>query len=366
MKSDSIIEYRKLFPALDQGIYADTAATGLMYEQLFEWRRRHDIELQQQASALWPEHNRILDGVRKSARRFFSASDAEVALLPNFSLGLNLLLENMDRKTGVILVENDYPSVNWPFEQRNFQIFYVRPDQSMENQILDLLRSRNIGILALSLIQWLNGVKIETDFLKAVKREFPSLIIIADGTQYCGAHDLNFSDSGIDLFGTSGYKWLLGGYGNGLMLISKSISSRINVSAVGFNSAEGDLRAKDRIPLYKQLEPGHLDSLNFGSLMCSLDFLSSIGMDRIESHNRSLSEKALKGFGNLGLLEEEVLLRNGHGTIFRLVAKRKLFEYLLKKGVRCSWRADGIRLSFHFYNTEQEIDRIIEIIKKAI
>ena len=366
MKSDSIVEYRKLFPALDHGIYADTAATGLMFEQQLEWRRRHDMELQQLGSALWPEHNRLLDGIRKSARHFFSAEEAEVALLPNFSLGLNLLLENIDPKTGVLLLEDDYPSVNWPFEQRNFEVFYVKPDQNMEHKILDLLRSKNIGIIALSLVQWLNGVKIEMEFLKEVKKEFPSLIIIADGTQFCGAFDLNFSDSGIDLLGTSGYKWLLGGYGNGFMLISKSISSRIKVSSVGFNSAEGDLHAKYRIPFYKQLEPGHLDSLNFGSLLCSLEFLSNIGMDRIEGQNRSLSEKALAQFGNLGLLEKEVLLRNGHGTIFRLIANRKLFEHLLRNDVRCSWRAEGIRLSLHFYNTEQEIDRIVEIIKKAI
>ena len=366
MKSDSFIEYRKLFPALDKVVYADTAATGLMFDQLLEWRRQHDIELQQQASALWPKHSRILADIRESARRFFSAEDAEVALLPNFSLGLNLLLENMETKTGVLLVENDYPSVNWPFEKRNFKIYYVRPDQNMENQILELLRSNNIGILTLSLVQWLNGVKINAGFLRDVKKEFPSLIIIADGTQYCGAFDLNFSNSGIDLLGTSGYKWLLGGYGNGLMLISKAISSRVKLSTVGFNSAEGDLQSKDSIPFYKQLEPGHLDSLNFGSLMCSMDFLSNIGMHKIERQNRSLSAKALAGFGELGLLEEEVLQRSGHGTIFRLMASRKLFEYLLKNGVLCSWRAEGIRLSFHFYNTEQEIDRIIDIIKKAI
>ena len=144
------------------------------------------------------------------------------------------------------LVENDYPSVNWPFENRGFDINYVQPDHRFEENILAEIESKEISILALSLVQWLNGVKVEADFLKRLKQEHPDLLIIADGTQHNGAFCLDFDDSGIDVLGSSGYKWLLGGYGNGFMLIRNSAMARFTNHSIGFNSAEGNLHAREK------------------------------------------------------------------------------------------------------------------------
>ena len=364
--SISIGECQKFFPSINKGIYADTAAMGLISEPLIQWRNQHDLELLSKASGLWPQHTEILRNTRETIKRFFHAEDAGVALLPNFSIGLNLLLEKLDPGLGVLLFEQDYPSVNWPFENRGFNITYVQSGHNLEEQIRDKLNNKDIDILAISLIQWLNGILIEPDFFRKLKEEFPSLIIIADGTQYCGAFDLDFANSGIDVLGSSGYKWLLGGYGNGFMIIADSFVSRFEISSIGFNSAEGNLDAKDSVPFHKQLEPGHLDSLNFGSLGFSMDLLTKIGTETVENHNRKLSVYAMRHLADLGLLEKIVMERNRHGTIFWISAKRYLFEHLLKNNIRCSWRNEGIRLSFHFYNTESEIERIVHIIKKAI
>lgn len=356
-------QFKKIFPALDRGIYADTAAAGLMSQDLLSWRQEQDHDLLIHGSAIWSQKNDILKETRKSIKLFFHASDADIALLPNFSLGLNLLLENQSPEQRVVLIENDYPSVNWPFESRGFNISYVRADKDLEKRIEAQISTGKISILALSLVQWLNGIRIDLEFLYELKRKYPSLLIIADGTQYCGAFDLDFEKSGIDVLGASGYKWLLGGYGNGFLLIKKNVQARFDISMVGFNSAEGDLELKDNISFCKQLEPGHLDSHNFGSLKYSLEFLSQLGMDQIEKQNNSLSGKAMNELGSMGLLEDEILKRKEHGTIFKICAERSLFDHLLQNGVRCSWRANGIRLSFHFYNTEEDIDRIVNIVK---
>ncbi len=361
-----MLKYRSLFPALKNCIYADTAATGPISDPLLKWRREQDSELQLSASAHWRKHTDILKDTRASIGRFFSNTDSGVALVPNFSLGLNLLLENQDPRRKVLLIEEDYPSVNWPFERRGFDITYIKSTADLESQLKEVVGNENIDILALSLVQWLDGLKISTEFLKNLKQEYPSLLIIADGTQYCGAFDLDFSSSGIDVLGASGYKWLLGGYGNGFMLVNDECHSRFPIRSAGFNSAEGELAGMNNISFCKQLEPGHLDCLNFGSLKNSIEMLSEIGMEKIEAYNRLLSAKALKEFGNLGLLGDSVMGRDDHGCIFRLHVSRSVYEQLLQNNVQCSWRAGGLRLSFHFYNTEEEIDRIVEIVKSAV
>ncbi|MGI9548016.1 MAG: aminotransferase class V-fold PLP-dependent enzyme [Flavobacteriaceae bacterium] len=361
-----MLQNTMIFPALKGCIYADTAAAGLMYDDLLEWRREHDQGLLLNGSSQWPEKIAILRKTRETIHSFFNCLPTEVALTPNFSIGLNLLLENQDPKQKVLLVENDYPSVNWPFENRGFDVSYVVADEQLEQNIAQNVADKGISILALSLVQWLNGIKIDNQFLIDLKKEHPSLLIVADGTQYCGAYDLNFGNSGIDVLGTSGYKWLLGGYGNGFMLIREESQRQFSVSTSGFNSAEGNLQGKNQITFCKRLEPGHLDSLNFGSLNHSLNLLNQLGMDRVEEQNRRLSQRALQEFGQLGLLQDEVLARKEHGSIFRISGDRSVYDELLRQGVRCSWRSDGIRLSFHFYNTEKEIDLIAKIVKSAL
>ena len=49
------------------------------------------------------------------------------------------------------------------------------------------------------------------------------MLIIADATQFCGTAPFNFNESAIDILGGSGYKWLLGGYGNGYILFKDQL-----------------------------------------------------------------------------------------------------------------------------------------------
>src|SRR5690606_32983993 len=223
---------------------------------------------------------------------FFGCKRERVALVPNFSIGLNFLLEGMGNQQNVLLLEGDYPSVNWPFQSRECRISYVKVGADLEEQIFEKIKSDNINILALSLVQWLNGVKIDLGFLKSLKKEYPDLIIIADGTQYCGTESLDFDSSGIDVLGASSYKWLLSGYGNGFMLFTDMATAHFNCRTIGFNAAKGNLEGKDEISFAKRFEPGHLDSLAFGSLNYSLQFLSGIGMDVIGAHIKNLAQKA--------------------------------------------------------------------------
>ncbi len=310
-------------------------------------------------------HNQIPQ-VRKTVARFFNCENGNVALVPNFSIGLNLMLEGLSKKHKVLLLENDYPSVNWPFESRNFDSMYVAIDARIEDRIADAIKSKGATVLALSLVQWLNGIQIDMDFLTQLKKEFPNLLIIADGTQFCGMTDFDFDNSPLDVLGASGYKWLLAGYGNGFMLFKDSVKKEVSVKSVGFNAANGNLVDKDIIRFAKRFEPGHLDTLNFGSLKYSLEFLEGIGMSKIESQLNRLSKKAKIEFTALGLLEESVVRRKRHSTIFNIKGNDVLYQKLLENDVVCALRGTGIRLSFHFYNTEKEIDKIVGILKKEM
>ncbi|MCM4169479.1 putative cysteine desulfurase [Arenibacter antarcticus] len=353
----------KQFPVLNQYCYADTATSGLLYDGLLDWRQEHDLDVLIGGRKLSSKLGKIVSETRNTVSKFFSCKSENVALTPNFSIGINLLLEGLGKKEKVLLLKGDYPSVNWPFESRDFSISYVDISADLEEHIFNKIKSDKITLLALSLVQWLNGVKIDVEFLKTLKKEYPDLIIIADGTQFCGTESINFDTSGIDVLGASGYKWLLGGSGNGFMLFSDTVAGRFNCPTIGFNAARGNLDGKDAVSFSNRFEPGHLDSMAFGSLNYSLKFLSEIGMDVISEQIKLLSNKALSEFGNLGLLESYIIDRNVHSSIFNIAGGDKEYSKLMQNDVLCAQRGGGIRLAFHFYNTENEIDRIVKILK---
>ncbi len=355
---------RKEFPALRQNIYTNTAVYGPLYDALLDWRQNHDLDFLLKASEMRGKSLETIADTRTAVGEFFGCKRENVALVTNFSSGLNMLLEGMDVKQKVLMLENDYPSVNWPFESRDFETVFVKIDENLEERIRKVVKKEAISVLALSVVQWQNGIKIDLGFLKDLKKENQDLIIIADGTQFCGTANLNFEDSGIDILGASGYKWLLAGYGNGFVLIKEAIKDRFSLKTIGFSATNVNPSKKNTLRFAKRFEPGHLSCLNFGSLKFSLDFLAGIGKDKIEAQNEVLSQKAKKEFSELGLLKDNVALRKGHSTIFNIKGDDKLFEQLSNNNIICSQRGSGIRLSFHFYNTEKEIDTIVGILKK--
>jgi len=353
---------RKQFPLLSQSIYANTAASGLMYDDLLAWRQEHDLDYLIGGSNMKQLSNAMLAETRKVVGSFFNCEPDNIALVPNFTIGLNFLVEGLDKKEKILLVEGDYPSLNRPFESRGFDIEYIAVSKNFETGIYDAIKTKDITVLAISIVQWLNGVKLDLSFLKKLKTDFKDLIIICDGTQFLGTEEFNFADSGIDILGASAYKWLLSGYGNGFLLVKKEVEQCFSLVANGYGSGRNTLASIKERTFCKHLEPGHLDTLNFGSLQFSLEFLEKIGLKNIEAQNKKLSITAKAAFENLGILDKVVVGREEHSTIFNIKADNKVFNQLIERGVICVQRGDGIRISFHFYNTIAEVGKIVSIL----
>ncbi|MDC6365766.1 MULTISPECIES: aminotransferase class V-fold PLP-dependent enzyme [Flavobacteriaceae] len=353
---------RKKFPVLNQCIYANTAATGLLNEDLMEWRQGHDLDYLIGGSTMKMKSFEKIPEIREVIGSFFKCKAENVALVPNFSFGFNTLLEGLPKNQHILLLKDDYPSLNWPFETRNFNREYVEINEHFEKNIIEKVKTGKFDVLALSVVQWINGIKISLDFLKDLKKDYPNLTIIVDGTQFCGTEPFNFEDSGIDILLASSYKWLLAGFGNGFALVKDEVKERFDLKCIGNGSVDRDASKRNNIPFCKHLEPGHLDTLNFGSLRFSLEFLDSIGVNHIKAQLDKLGQKAKAELSALGLLEQKVVNRAQHSTIFNIKGDQQLFKKLSDEDIVCSMRGDGIRLSFHFYNTEDEIDAIVKIL----
>lgn len=356
-------DFNNEFPVTNEYIYLNTASCGLLSKSLVKWRSSHDENLLRGGSMFRDLHKAHIREIRADVARFFSTPEANIALVPNFSFGMNVLLDGLPKGQKILLLNGDYPSVNWPVEQRDFEVCYAEIDANLEANIEQAIAQHRPDVFAFSIVQYISGILIDFDFLKRLKAYHPEMLLITDATQFLGTTEFNFSESPIDVIGASSYKWLLSGYGNGFFMFSDLARQRIEPKTIGFNSADAAYSKREAIEFVGRFEPGHQDTLNFGSLGESIKFLENIGMDRIEDHLKKLCGKAKMVFAELGLLEDRVVARENYSTIFNLQGDEQLFQKLKENNIICSQRGKGIRVSFHFYNTEEDLEALVTCLK---
>lgn len=356
--------FRKQFPLLEQYTYLNTAASGLISEDLLDFRQDHDLDLLVSGSIMREQQGKVLAKVRDGVGSLFNCAPHRVALTPNFSYGFNTLMEGVSSSRKVLLLKNDYPSINWAVESRGFNICTAKIDEYLESNISEAVKEHQPDIFAFSLVQYINGIKIDLDFLSRLKLDHPDLLIFADGTQYCGTENFSFEDSGIDVLGASGYKWMNAGYGNAFFLFKDSVVGKVAPKSLGFNSLQGKYKPQEG-NFIGRFEPGHQDTFNFGSLGAAVQFIRKVGMDNIETQVKELSRAAKLELEKLGLLEHSVVQRGLHSSIFNIAGDEALFQQLNQKNIICSRRGEGIRISFHYFNTMNDLDRLLNVLKKA-
>ena len=336
------------FPALENKIYLDTARSGLMFSELLSWRNKHEIDFLNRGSQFRLNDESLLDQTKLEINKFLGSIDLTTFLVQNFSIGLSLLLKAIKSDKTILMIKDDYSSIINQVVSSGIKYNFSNNTFDLETQILKGINKYNPEILIFSIVQHIDGTLIDLDFIKQIKKDYPNILIIADGTQFCGTKYFNFKNSSIDVLISSGYKWMLGGYGNGFISFNK-----------GFLNSYFKLEKKNLLSLF---EPGHHDTLSFGSLLFSLKKISNYGIDKIEKQINSLSIYTLDKLKTKKLLDTKILKRNNHSNIFNIKGDEILYKHLLDNNVICSQRGNGIRISINFYNTKSEIDYFLSLV----
>ncbi len=308
-----------------------------------------------------------LENTRQVVASFLGTDPSRISLIPNFSWGMNAIAAGIPTPSYRLLVlDKDYPSLNWPAEDQAGEVVRLGWTDDMEGRIMETVKDRQIDVLCVSMVQWINGRQLDTDLYRELRHVFPDLLIVADATQFLGTAAFDFDASGIDVLGCSGYKWLLGGYGNGFFAFSERALSRLAPPVVGNNSTAQKSGEREAIAVNRLLEPGHLDPLSFGSLSFSMEYLMDMGLDAIDDHLRGLQQRTRECLEEL-LPGQRLLQESGRqGSIYWLPVGQAGFTELQASGMACSWRDQGIRISWHFYNSNEDVEGLFDRLKTTI
>lgn len=359
------MSYKEYFDIPEGFIYLNTPKNGLMPRAHIQWRRQFDEAFHHVNSELRDQHPQLLQDVKMDISRLFNCPEQFLYLVPNFSFGYNVLLDGLPRGLKFAILEDDYPSVNYPVQSRgfNFKVIGTR-EGNLEEHILSVINKDKPDVLSLSIVQYISGLKIDLAFIKQLKKDNPDLIIIGDATQYLGTETFNFLDSGFDAVAGSGYKWLMAGFGNGYMMLSDQLQAMLYVDERQRPlPAEPMLAGKSVIDLY--FEPGHQDTLAYGTLAQSIRFYNELIMSDIEIYLEQLKDYAYQVFGERNWLLPVVKGRCCKSSLINLQVAPEKYPLLIQQGIRCFPRGTGIRIGLHLYNDKSDVDRLVSVLDQA-
>ena len=337
------------YPLLTNTTYLNTAYVGLMSTQLAEFRRSHEEFCLKNGGDLYKmKAYDDLDSMHQYFASFFGLTPDRCFGTSNFSTGIRTALSFLPKKMKVLLIEEDYPSLTDAFKEEGFDSAKIAMQPQIEEAIKEKLKSEKFEVLALSIVQYTSGLLIDQEYLFRLKKEYPSLIIIGDGTQFLGAHPFHFDKSPFDLVAGSGYKWLLGGFGNGIVMLSKAF--------VAMTSQKVE-------SIRERFFNGHFNILGMASLDFAIRELLQHDFQSLVEEKAALSEEAKNQLIADEFLPQWVGERTFHSSIFNINGGQELFTFLQKNNIRCVQRGSGVRVSFHFYNTEKDLKKLLKTLR---
>mgnify|MGYP001341779339 FL=1 len=339
---------RYLFPVLESSVYLNTAYVGPMSNALYNYRKKIDKQFLNSGDKFKIDSLEKISFYKKTISSFINSKSENTFFTINFSTGFRYILDLIPSGAAILTIKNDYDSLLSALNERDFKIDYVEISPDYENEIEKQLKKKPYLVLTLSVVQFLSGIKIDFEKLNEIKKNNPNLIIIGDTTQFVGSEIFDFNNSPFDVVVGSGYKWLLAGFGNAYFSVSDDFIAKTNSST--------NL-------IFDKVYSGHINYLGASSLNFSIKFLQDNDFKTLIQKKKKLSLLLRDELDNLGLIAPIVKKRKSHSGIFNIPGNKNLHKKLMKNGIRCSLRGDGVRVSVHFYNNSSDIKKLIKVLK---
>jgi len=326
-------------------------------------------------------HRKIQRMRQAAAELIHARGQHEIAFIPNTSTGLSLVAKGLDWRRGdnVVLTNVEYPANRYPWEDlRRFgvELIEVRqhPDGRIDVEDVVEAVTNSTRIVAISHVQYASGYRIELKPISEMVHRVGGYLCV-DGIQSVGALPVDVRAMGVDFLSADGHKWMLGPEGAGIFHVREDLIQLLHPNVVGWlNMVDamhyGDYRF-EFMPTARRFEPGTYNVPGLLALGASIDLLLEIGIDQVWSRIESLTTRLCEGLEakryrvlsprskpqeRSGIVTFDPPSRDVRATppVEQIVAE------LEKRNIVIVAREGRLRASPHFYNTMEQIDRLIE------
>jgi selenocysteine lyase/cysteine desulfurase len=312
--------------------------------------------------------------------KLIGAKTEEIAVVENTSTGLNIAANvlHYPHDSKIVTTDLEYPSVVYPWLRKSLgaRVHYVKNvnGKILMEDIEKAVDDKTVAV-AISHVEYANGFRHDLRAIGEIVHKHGAYLIV-DAIQSAGIIPIDVKRDDVDFLTTACYKWLLSPLGAGYLYVKEELIKKFEPPFVGWASVKPEvfettdfwdiwnLRLSETASRFEVGSPSILSLIGAKEAM---KMLLNFGIENIENRILKLTSHLIQSIKDLGLklqTPEEPPYRSGIVN-FKIDKAKEVAEMLNKKGIVVSARANGIRVSPHFYNTEEEIDKLTEEIGKV-
>ncbi len=324
--------------------------------------------------------------IRELLAQLLGGVPEEFAIGTGASTGLQAVARGIDWKPQdeVLIARAEFPahSSTWmPLAQAGkLQVRIIEPSgRFLTTEDVVRAISTQTRLISISHVRFENGARLAPRVVADAVHKVGGYLLL-DASQSAGSVPMKLRETGADFIVSSGYKWLLSTYGTGFFWVRRELIEQLvpqpfywmaHASASDFNAltqAGGD--HKPVAHHASRWDAAETTSFfNLAVMEASLEYVLSVGVETVWKHNAALIDLL---FSRLPLdrcimaspVEPE--LRGAYGCFAGRSPEKtqQLYKQLHDARIFTSLRGDAIRISPYLYNTERDIDRLIQVISQ--
>jgi cysteine desulfurase / selenocysteine lyase len=318
---------------------------------------------------------------RKLGARLLNCQPEEIALVGPTSLALSFVASGLQFRRGdnILIYHDDYPSNVYPWMALANKKVEVR---LLNTRGLGVIRPRDVAgqidentkFVALASCHFISGFRLELAEIGKLLRE-RGILFCLDAIQTVGSFPTTVEH--VDFLAADAHKWLLGPCGAGLFYVRRELQDRLNPPVYGWHNIRNpNFVAQEKIEFRhdaRKFEAGTQNLIGVTGLIASMEMALELGVENIAAEllrKRAWFVPELQKRGFM-VLNGDAKSENA-GSIFSFFKPGQDMPALHKKladaGITTSLRTDRtnknyIRISPHFYNTDEELWRVMEVMQ---
>lgn len=327
---------------------------------------------------LLPAHQ--LSHSRGLAARLLNAKPEEIAFVGPTSLALSFIAAGLKfrKHDNILIYLEDYPSNVYPWlalSDRGVEVRLLNARELGRIRPLDVIGQvdEQTRLVALSSCHFIAGYRLDLNAIGKALRE-RNILFCVDAIQTLGAFPTTVEY--IDLLAADSHKWMLGPCAAGILYVRKELQERLHPTAFGWHNVRcPNYVAQEQMVLRtdaRRYEAGTHNLLGLVGLNAAMELLLEIGLDNIAAELLRKRAGIVPALRNKGftVLNADVPPANAGSivTFYREGADMAALHAKLEAAnIIASLRGDRagrkyIRLSPHFYNTDAELQRVLELL----
>lgn len=368
----NITEFKSHFYQGNDFVHLNNSGQGLIPDVYRDSLKKWSDRFYSEGAHCAPEGWNITEVTRSKLAKFIGAERVEVSFFPTTSSAISQAAFGVPllKDDEVLTWDQEYPSNFYPWreacDKNGAKLIQVSSDnmQTPAEKILSKVTTKTKAI-AISWVQYQTGSVTDLEMLsKELKGK--NIWLVADIIQGVGVKPFDFHKCGFDIVCSGSHKFMCAGYGAGFMAVKKDRLHEIaplEYGAITFGTpdTEKSFSIKPKSDSIK-FEPGSKNMMEVIALGETLDLFEKVGIEAIYNEASRLGKKLTKGLQDLSI---PINSEEGHIINFSDLKNRdQIAEKFLKTKLSFAKRAAGIRLSFHAYNSDGDVEKVLSLLSE--